>query len=169
MPPKKSSYFVPLMYILLQISLIKTNHWKSYIWWPFRKFDYIWTHWETLWNLSQNYKLSFQVNVFQNVVCQITTSLFQPECVKADELPCLLILFLLWTSLTQRGIVADGPYLTRMAINQSGPWFNIKTSVYQYRKSHCGDKTVVRSSYLHNEISCISKMVSFLLNQGPGS
>ena len=24
---------------------------------------------------------------------------------------------------------------------------------YQYRKSHCGDKTVVRSSYLHNEIS----------------
>ena len=26
-------------------------------------------------------------------------------------------------------------------------------SPYQYRKSHCGDKTVVRSSYLHNGIS----------------
>ena len=25
----------------------------------------------------------------------------------------------------------------------SGPWFNIKMSSYQYRKSHCGDKTVV--------------------------
>ena len=37
--------------------------------------------------------------------------------------------------------------------NSPGPWFNIKISSYQYRKSHCGDKTVVRSSYLHNGIS----------------
>ena len=36
---------------------------------------------------------------------------------------------------------------------QPGPWFNIKMSSYQYRKSHCGDKTVVRSSHLHNRIS----------------
>ena len=28
-----------------------------------------------------------------------------------------------------------------------------RMSSYQYRKSHCGDKTVVRSSYLHNGIS----------------
>ena len=42
-----------------------------------------------------------------------------------------------------------------------GPWFNIKMSSYQYRKSHCGDKTVVRSSYLHNGISYTDKMVSF--------
>ena len=33
-------------------------------------------------------------------------------------------------------------------------------SSYQYRKSHCGDKTVVRSSYLHNGISYTSKMTS---------
>ena len=39
-----------------------------------------------------------------------------------------------------------------------GPWFNIKLSSYQYRKSHCGDKTVVRSSYLHNGISYTGKM-----------
>ena len=31
---------------------------------------------------------------------------------------------------------------------------------YQYRKSHCGDKTVVRSSYLHNGISYTGKMAS---------
>ena len=31
---------------------------------------------------------------------------------------------------------------------------------YQYRKSHCGDKTVVRSSYLHNGISHTGKMTS---------
>ena len=33
-------------------------------------------------------------------------------------------------------------------------------SSYQYRKSHCGDKTVVRSSYLHNGISYTGKMSS---------
>ena len=31
---------------------------------------------------------------------------------------------------------------------------------YQYRKSHCGDKTVVRSSYLHNGISYTGKTAS---------
>ena len=39
-----------------------------------------------------------------------------------------------------------------------GPWFNIKMPSYQYRKSHCGDKSVVRSSYLHNGISYAGKM-----------
>ena len=33
-------------------------------------------------------------------------------------------------------------------------------SSYQYRKSHCGDKTVVRSSYLHNGISFTGKISS---------
>ena len=42
----------------------------------------------------------------------------------------------------------------------SGPWFNSKMSSYQYRKSHCGDKTVVRSSYLHNGFSYTDKMTS---------
>ena len=44
--------------------------------------------------------------------------------------------------------------------SESGPWFNIKMPSYQYRKSHCGDKTVVRSSYLHNGISYTGKMTS---------
>ena len=42
----------------------------------------------------------------------------------------------------------------------AGPWFNIKMTSYQYRKSHCGDKTIVRSSYLHNGISYTDKMSS---------
>ena len=41
-------------------------------------------------------------------------------------------------------------YICLMAY--SWPWFNIKMSSYQYRKPHCGDKTVVRSSYIHNGI-----------------
>ena len=37
------------------------------------------------------------------------------------------------------------------------PWkpggsFNIKMTSYQYRKSNCGDKTLLRASYLHNGI-----------------
>ena len=38
--------------------------------------------------------------------------------------------------------------------------FNIKMSSYQYRKSHCGDKTIVRPSYLHNGISYNGKIPS---------
>ena len=43
-----------------------------------------------------------------------------------------------------------------------GPWFYIKMASFQYRKYHCGDKTVVRSSYLHNGISYTDKMASYL-------
>ena len=38
--------------------------------------------------------------------------------------------------------------------------FYIKMPSYQYRKSHCGDKTVVRSSYRHNRISYTGKTAS---------
>ena len=38
--------------------------------------------------------------------------------------------------------------------------WDVKMSSYQYRKSHCEDKTVVRSSYLHNGISYAGKMSS---------
>ena len=41
-----------------------------------------------------------------------------------------------------------------------GPWFNKKMSSYQYRKSHCGDKTILRPSYLHNGISYTGKTTS---------
>ena len=41
-----------------------------------------------------------------------------------------------------------------------GPWFNIKMSSYQYRKSHCGDKMILRPSYLHNRIFYTGKMIS---------
>ena len=42
----------------------------------------------------------------------------------------------------------------------AGPRFNIKMPSYRNRKSHCGDKTAVRSSYLHNGISYTGKMPS---------
>ena len=41
-----------------------------------------------------------------------------------------------------------------------GGWFNIKMPSYQYRKSHCGDKTILRPSHLHNGISYTGKTTS---------
>ena len=41
-----------------------------------------------------------------------------------------------------------------------GTWFNVKISSYLYRKSHCGDKTILRPSYLHNGISYTGKTTS---------
>ena len=42
----------------------------------------------------------------------------------------------------------------------SGAWINIKKTSCQYRKSHCGDKTILRPSYLHNGISYTGKTAS---------
>ena len=39
-----------------------------------------------------------------------------------------------------------------------GGWINAEISSYQYRKSHCGDKTILRPSNLHNGISYTDKM-----------
>ena len=49
-----------------------------------------------------------------------------------------------------------------------GTWFNIKMTSYQYRKSHCGDKTIWRPSYLHNGISDTGK-TTFYIESGPWS
>ena len=43
---------------------------------------------------------------------------------------------------------------------QTGPRFNIKMTSYQYRKSHCGDKTILRPSYLNNGNSYTDKTTS---------
>ena len=50
--------------------------------------------------------------------------------------------------------------VTQDLYSTSGSWFNIMMSSYQYRKSHCGDKTVIRPSYLRNGISYTGKMPS---------
>ena len=44
-----------------------------------------------------------------------------------------------------------------------GCWFNIKMVSYQYRKSHCRGKTVIRSTYLHHGISYTGKMTSLYM------
>ena len=48
-----------------------------------------------------------------------------------------------------------------------GPWFSIKMSSYQYRKSHCGDKTILRPSYLLYGISYILERCNLFNELGP--
>ena len=45
-------------------------------------------------------------------------------------------------------------------VSAPGGRFNKKISSYQYGKSRCGDKTILRPSYLHNGISYTGKMTS---------
>ena len=53
------------------------------------------------------------------------------------------------------------PILVRQHLYiETAHWFSIKIQFYVYRKSHFRDKTVVRSSYLHNVISYTGKMPS---------
>ena len=57
--------------------------------------------------------------------------------------------------------IFSGVRISIMKIRQSsGPCFNIKMSSYQYRKYHCGDKTILRPSYLHNGISYTGRTTS---------
>ena len=58
-------------------------------------------------------------------------------------------------------LVSLQPWQFTLLMLRPGPRFSIKMPSYQYRKSHCGDKTVVRSSYLHNGISFTGKTTSF--------
>ena len=53
-------------------------------------------------------------------------------------------------------------WFERMAstLGRPGPWFNMNMTSYQYKKSHCGDKTILRPSYLHNGISSTGMMSS---------
>ena len=51
-------------------------------------------------------------------------------------------------------------FVQAINIKVPGPRFNIKMTSYQYRKSHCGDKTILRPSYLHNGISYTGKTTS---------
>ena len=76
----------------------------------------------------------------------------------------LLHCFVIWIILQGRVLISF--FCDR---NPPGPWFNTKMLFYQYRKSHCGDKRVVRSSYIHNGISYTGKMSSLYWIRAQGS
>ena len=63
-----------------------------------------------------------------------------------------------WSAYCNHCYIVNG--LTPLTARPSGPRFNIKITSYQYRKSLCGDKTILRPSYLHNGISYTGKTTS---------
>ena len=46
--------------------------------------------------------------------------------------------------------------------NKLWPWFNMKMSLYQHRKSHCRDKTILLPPYLHNGASYTVKIYLYI-------
>ena len=97
----------------------------------------VWTWRKTKVLLDAQYKYFYQKNIFENIF-KISAEHFVEASVCWGSWKC--------------------GFKTRS--RASGPWFSIKMSSYQYRKSHCGDKTVVRSSYLHNGSPYTGKMTS---------
>ena len=77
-----------------------------------------------------------------------------------------------------RSVCRSSPYCLSLcrsaALSKSyGPWFKVKLPSYQYtiayRISHCGEKTVAGSSYLHNGNFYLGKTSSkVILNQTAG-
>ena len=72
------------------------------------------------------------------------------------SMPCLVVIKKIIKSWHRNTFWITGPLWGE----STGAWFNIKMTSYQYRKSHCGDKTILRPSYLHNGISYTGKTAS---------
>ena len=110
-------------------------------------------------------KISWSIEATRSAV-YIIVSLWNLTCTSAAVLPrCLpnfraIGLFLIQISRHRDFMRSYDKTSYRILKRGPGPRFNKKMTSYQYRKSHSGDKTVVRSSYLHNGISHTGKMSS---------
>ena len=106
----------------------------------------------------------------QNFKCYSRTSICQ---LKINAVARVWLTFLISTSSTTiyMNLQASKNFVIKLVTivaghqfgnipQRTGSRFNIKTPSYQYRKSHCGDKTILRPSYLHNGISYTGKMTS---------
>ena len=81
---------------------------------------------------------------------------FQEDNIFIDNMPYVIFIFLIFIMYNQ---FIMSQYCKANCMT-TGPWFNIKMTSYQYRKSHCGDKTILRPSYLPNGISYAGKITS---------
>ena len=68
--------------------------------------------------------------------------------------------------LKKKSFICFPQYCLRHTGSNPGAWFNIKMSSYQYRKPHCGDKTILRPSYFHNGISYTGEVTSLYWIRG---
>ena len=111
----------------------------------------IWVYWQALKYFTLEFHTQYPSNIqWREIICQIMETNCDLWCHSRT-----------WT---------QSHILTQISSKlHPGPWFNIKMTSYRYRNSHCGDKTVVRSSYVLNGISYTGKMTSlyWVRAQGP--
>ena len=88
-----------------------------------------------------------------------------------DQILSKILTFLLQTHLSSPNSVRYECFhwvqsITSVSLSQlPGTWFNIVMPSYQYRKSHCGAKTILWLSCLHNGISYTGKTASIIRAQ----
>ena len=80
------------------------------------------------------------------------------ECWKWNEIELIIL-----SGTSQVIVKAWFEEISTYPVMRPGPQFNIKMTSYLYRKSHCGDNTILPPSYLHNWISFTGKTTSLYL------
>ena len=114
-----------------------------------------------LWTNFSEFLVAILIFSLKKMRLKVSSVKRRPFCLGLNELRTLFGTLHEWLSCFFIAQSVFGLPLIRLSEQPTtGPWFNIKMSSYQYRKSHCGDKTVVRSSYLHNGISYTGKTTS---------
>ena len=98
------------------------------------------------------------LNIFLNVILKLSLFTCVWSCFISNNI-FLCVSKLPFCQLCGFMQIRKNPYLTS-TISLPGPRFNIKMTSHQYRESHCGDKTILRPSYLHNGISYTGKTAS---------
>ena len=88
-------------------------------------------------------------NAFENIG-KMSAILFRPPICQQKAQPSSLA----------HTIYSQYRLLLWRSLQDPGGWINIKMPSYQFRKCHCGDKTILWTSYLHNGICYTGKMTS---------
>ena len=96
--------------------------------------------------------LESPIEKFLNSICHLIHLKFNRWDMESDDIASL--------GHNELIVILQTKLLSLTASDRSGPQFNIKMTSHQYKKPHCGDKTILRPSYLHNGISYTHKMIS---------
>ena len=131
--------------------LMAASHYLNQCWLTIK--ETFWHFFQSKFGLNTVLKISKSQIVFEIYIFKVTATSLRRQWVK-------FILMLMKNKNLQNQYSVNNNWLMPWQDNEPGPRLNIKMSSYQYRKSHCGDKTVVRSSYLLNGISYTGKKTS---------
>ena len=125
-----------------------------------RRVMHLWRH---QWNVNRTIETRGR---YVNTVVFIVINGFVKSCKKLDNV-CTFMTYCLCAHRSY--ILFKGLVTVRRELRPSDLLSGAGVSSYQYKKFHCGNKTILRPSYLHNGISYTGKIDIFILNRGPVS